>query len=47
VGKIRPQVFVARKTKPPDRDFNTLNRWAYLVALLVTKGIGRKMDSEK
>jgi hypothetical protein len=26
VGKIRPWGFIARKTKPPDRDSNTLNR---------------------
>jgi hypothetical protein len=26
VGKIRPRGFIARKTKPLNRDFNTLNR---------------------
>jgi hypothetical protein len=47
VGKIWPWGFVAEKTKQPNQNPNTLNHWAYLVALLVTKGIGRKMDSEK
>jgi hypothetical protein len=44
VGKIHTWGFVAEKTKQPNRNPNTLNRWAYLVTLLVTKGTGRKMD---
>jgi hypothetical protein len=30
--------FVLRKTKPPDRESNTLDHWTYLITLLVTKG---------
>jgi hypothetical protein len=47
VGEIRPWGFVARKINPPDRDSNTSSRWAYLVALLMTKGIARKMETER
>jgi hypothetical protein len=47
VGEIRPWGFVTGKTNPPDRGSNTLNRWAYLVALLVTKGTVQKMETEK
>jgi hypothetical protein len=47
VGEIRPWGFVTRKTNPPNRDSNTSNRWAYLVALLVMKGIVRKMSTER
>jgi hypothetical protein len=40
-GKIHPWGFVMEKNKQPDRDPNTLSRWAYLVALQVTKGTER------
>jgi hypothetical protein len=47
VNKIRPRGFVVGKTKPPNCDINTLNHWAHLVILLVTKGTGRKVGSER
>jgi hypothetical protein len=39
--------FVAKKNSPSDCDPETLNLWTYSTVLLETKGIGRKMGSEK
>jgi hypothetical protein len=47
VGKIHLWGFVVGKTEWPDRDPNTLGCWVYLAAPQVTKGVGRKMGSEK
>jgi hypothetical protein len=47
VNKIRLWGFVAKKNSPSDRDPETSNLWTYSIVLLVTKGISRKMGSEK
>jgi hypothetical protein len=46
VGKIRSRDFIAKNNNPLARDPKTLNLWAYSIALLATKGIGRKMGSK-
>jgi hypothetical protein len=47
VSTIRLWGFVVKKNSPSDYDPETLNLWTYSTVLLETKGIGRKMGSEK
>jgi hypothetical protein len=47
VGKIHPRGFVREKAKRPDQNPNTLNRWTYLVTLLMMKGTGQNIGSKK
>jgi hypothetical protein len=47
VSKIHLWGFVVKKISLSDRDPETLNVWTYSIVLLATKGIGRKMGSEK